>query len=145
MKNKFTPFFYLLLLIASIALTSGSCSKDATGAQVALSYDMLKEKTWFLDYTQSIVGTTVTTKSYIGQSTYFINFLEDRTTTDSDGISGKYNITNTTGKLSLVITGQTLNGSSVSYEYQVESMGAKNLVLSFVNNGTTKKMFYTAR
>jgi len=145
MKNKIKNIVYIFLFAASISITNTSCSKDAAGAQVELSYNMLKEKTWYLDYVQSIVGTTTTTKSYIGQSTYFINFLEDRSTLDSDGITGKYSVTNTGGRLSISIIGKTTSGNAVSYNYQVESMGAKNLVLSYVVNGSTYKMFYTAR
>ena len=145
MKNKVKNIAYILLFSASIAMTNASCSKDAAGAQVELSYNMLKEKTWYLDYVQSVVGTTTTTKSYIGQSTYFINFLEDRSTLDSDGITGTYSVANAGGRLSISITGKTTSGNAVSYNYQVESMGAKNLVLSYVVNGTTYKMFYTAR
>ena len=145
MKNKIKNIVYIFLFSASIAMTNVSCSKDATGAQVELSYNMLQEKTWYLDYVQSVVGTTTTTKSYIGQSTYFINFLEDRSTLDSDGITGKYSVANTGGRLSINIVGKTASGNPVSYNYQVESMGAKNLVLSYVVNGTTYKMFYTAR
>ena len=145
MKNKIQNIVYILLFAASISITNVSCSKDAAGSQIELSYNMLKEKTWYLDYVQSVVGTTTTTKSYIGQSTYFINFLEDRSTLDSDGITGTYSVANAGGRLSISITGKTTSGNAVSYNYQVESMGAKNLVLSYVVNGTTYKMFYTAR
>jgi hypothetical protein len=145
MKNKIKNIAYIFLLASSISITNESCSKDAAGSQVELSYNMLQEKTWYLDYVQSVVGTTATTKSYIGQSTYFINFLEDRSTLDSDGIAGKYSVANTGGHLSISITGKTTSGNAVSYNYQVESMGAKNLVLSYVVNGSTYKMFYTAR
>jgi len=145
MKNKIKNIVYIFLCALSLSIASTSCSKDAAGAQVELSYNMLKEKTWYLDYVQSVVGTTTTTKSYIGQSTYFINFLEDRSTLDSDGITGTYSVANAGGRLSISITGKTTSGNAVSYNYQVESMGAKNLVLSYVVNGTTYKMFYTAR
>jgi hypothetical protein len=145
MKNKIKNTLYILILATSISITNTSCSKDATGAQVELSYNMLKEKTWYLDYVQSIIGAATTTKSYVGQSTYFINFLEDRSTLDSDGIIGKYIVTNTGGRLNISIAGKTISGTAVSYNYQVESMGAKNLVLSYIVNGTTYKMFYTAR
>jgi hypothetical protein len=145
MKNKIKNIAYILLFVTSIAIINTSCSKDAAGTQVELSYNMLKEKTWYLDYVQSVVGTTTTTKSYIGQSTYFINFLEDRSTLDSDGIIGKYSVVNAGGHLSINIVGKTSSGNAVTYNYQVESMGAKNLVLSYVVNGATYKMFYTAR
>ncbi len=145
MKNSIKHILYILLFSVSISLVSASCSKDAASAQVELSYNMLQEKTWYLDYAQSIVGANVTTRSYIGQSTYFINFLEDRSTIDSDGITGKYSVANTGGHLSISITGKTASGNPVSYNYQVESMGSKNLVLSFVISGTTYKKFYTAR
>jgi hypothetical protein len=145
MKNRISNILYILLFTTSVTIVSPSCSKDAAGAQVELSYNMLQEKTWFLDYAQSIVGATVTTRSYLGQSTYFINFLADRTTLDSDGIAGKYSVANSNGHLVISITGKTVSGNSVSYNYQVESMGAKNLVLSYVTNGTTYKMFYTAK
>jgi hypothetical protein len=141
LKNILYPFF----ITASISLLSPACSKDAAGAQVELSYNMLQEKTWYLDYAQSITGTTITSRSYIGQGTYFINFLADRSSLDSDGVSGKYAVTNTNGHLVITITGNTSSGNPVIYTYQVESMGSKNLVLSFVVNGTTYKKYFTAK
>jgi hypothetical protein len=145
MKNKIKFILYGLFLTAIISAANFSCSKDIAGAQVDLSYNMLQEKTWYLDYAQTIVGSTVTNKSYIGQSTYFINFLEDRTTLDSDGIVGKYTVISTGGKLSISIVGKTTSGNAVTYNYQVESMGSKNLVLSYTVNGTIYKMFYSAK
>ena len=66
-------------LIALLSLTQlTSCSKDTSGAEINLTYQMLSDKTWYLDY--SISGTTK--KNYLGQTTYFIDFLKDKSTND---------------------------------------------------------------
>jgi hypothetical protein len=145
MSNNFNKYLFAILLVLVFSTGLTSCSKDTPVAQIELSYKMLSDKTWYLDYLETTTGSTVKTKTYLGQSTYFINFLADRTTLDSDGIAGKYSVANSNGHLVISITGKTLSGNSVSYNYQVESMGAKNLVLSYVTNGTTYKMFYTAK
>lgn len=145
MNIRFKNRISKVVIVLAFSITTISCSKDAPGAKVELSYNLIQEKTWFLDYTQTIVGANITTRTYIGQPTYFINFLADRSTVDSDGITGKYTVTSVGGKLGIDIAGKSTNGNAVNYSYQVESIGAKNLVLTYTMSGTNYKMFFSAK
>jgi hypothetical protein len=102
---------------------------------------MLSDKTWFLDYKQ----TGSESKNYVGQSTYFINFLNDRTTKDSDGTKGSFSIVASNGQLQISVNATSINGNPLIYTYQIESIGANNLILSFVENGQTTKMYYSLK
>lgn len=133
-------FFQIITLILLFAI--GSCSKDTTKADIALSEQMLQDKTWFLDYSITTSGSSSVTKTYVGQSTYFINFLKNRSTKDSDGLIGTYQIKSIGGKLQIQVIAKTVGGSPVEYTYIIESVGAKELVVSFnLNNQTTKRYF----
>lgn len=135
--------FQILALV--LVLTLGSCSKDTSSANTILSEQMLQDKTWFLDYAIITTGTSSETKTYIGQSTYFINFLKNRSTKDSDGLNGTYQLKHSSGKLQLLISAKTMGGSSVEYTYIIESVGAKDLVVSFVSNSQTTKRYFSVR
>jgi hypothetical protein len=143
-KNIFNKLYFILAIILLVASMS-SCSKNVDGAKLDLSYKMLADKTWYLDYLQTVTGTTVKTKTYIGQSTYFINFLSDNTTLDSDGISGTYKVVNVNGHLNIMVTAKTTGGNVVEYNYQVESLGAKVLVMSYLSGNTINKFFYSSK
>jgi hypothetical protein len=145
MKNNFNQYLYALVLTIFIVIGVSSCSKDTAGPQVELSYKMLSDKTWFLDYVQTINGSTIRTQTYLGQASYFINFLKDKTTLDSDGIVGTYSIEVVNGKIFVKINAKTKGGNPVSYDYTVESMGAKVLIMSFENSGTKNKFYYSAK
>ncbi len=144
MKNIFKNSYIIIAVILFTTIAS-SCSKDTESAKLALSYKMLADKTWYLDYLQTITGTTVKTKTYIGQSTYFINFLSDNTTLDSDGISGTYTVVNANGQLNIMVTAKTAGGNVVEYNYHVESIGAKVLVMSYVSSSTLNKFYYSSK
>lgn len=144
MKNIFRKSCILFAIVLFAAVTP-SCSKDTESAKLALSYKMLSDKTWYLDYLQTITGTTVKTKTYIGQSTYFINFLSDNTTLDSDGISGTYKVVNANGQLNIMVTAKTAGGNVVEYDYHVESIGANVLVMSYVSANTINKFYYSSK
>ena len=121
-------------LIALLSLTQlTSCSKDTSGAEINLTYQMLSDKTWYLDY--SISGTTK--KNYLGQTTYFIDFLKDKSTKDSDGIKGTYTVEKISNKLQIHVQAQTSSTSSVEYIYNIESIGTNNLILYYTLNGAT--------
>ena len=105
----------------------------------------MQDKTWYLDNTQTIVNTTVTNRSYVGQATYFITFLSNKSMTDSYGVTGNYTITDAAGQLNMLINGKTAGGNTVNYNYIIESIGASNLVLTYTNAGTMYKMFYSAK
>jgi hypothetical protein len=138
-KNQLYPF----LLIVSVVITISACCKDMAGAETSLSYKMLADKTWYLDYAQTITGTMVKTKTYIGQFTYFINFLKNLTTVDSDGIAGTYTIEKIDGQLQIHVKAKTINGGSIEYVYTIESMGDKNMVLTYAVAAVTTKLYYS--
>lgn len=134
--------------IALIAFMFTGCTKTDMGAsQLTLTYQMLADKTWYLDYSQTITTSTTKTRTYVGQSTYFINLLKDKTTLDSDGIKGTYTIENTNGDLLLKVVGKTASGTSVSYSYTIESVGSNNLVTKYTvaADNSTVKLFYSAK
>ena len=129
------------LTILFLACILFSCKKDENTINAEIAYPMLSDKTWFLDYKQT--GTEI--KNYVGQSTYFINFLNDRTTKDSDGTKGSFSILSSNGQLQISVNATTANGNPLIYTYQIESIGANNLILSFVMNGQTTNMYYSLK
>ena len=129
------------LTILFLACTLFSCKKDENAINAKIAYSMLSDKTWFLDYKQ----TGSESKNYVGQSTYFINFLNDRTTKDSDGTKGSFSIVSSNGQLQILVNATSINGNPLVYTYQIESIGANNLILSFVVNGQTTKMYYSLK
>jgi len=82
------------LLIAAFTLTLFACNKETSSTQTNVMNSMLANKTWYLDY--SI--TSDTTKSYVGQSTYFVTYLKDGSIKDSDGLTGSYTVELIAGK-----------------------------------------------
>jgi hypothetical protein len=110
-----------------------SCSKDTSGQEINLSYQLLSDKTWYLDY--SITGTSK--KTYLGQSTYFINFLKNNTTTDSDGLEGTYTVEKIGNVLQIHVQAKTSSTNTVEYIYNIESIGTGNLILYYTLNGAT--------
>ncbi len=141
MKN----IFQITALTLVLVLVLGSCSKDASSADTILSEQMLQDKTWFLDYSITTTGSSNVTKTYVGQSTYFINFLKNRSTKDSDGLNGTYLVKNIAGKLQIQVNAKTIGLATVEYTYIVESVGAKDLVVSFVSNSQTTKRYFSVR
>jgi hypothetical protein len=126
--------FIITFLIALLSLTQlTSCSKDTSGAEINLAYQMLSDKTWFLDY--SITGTSK--KTYLGQSTYFINFLKNKNTTDSDGLQGTYTVEKIGNLLQIHVQAKTSSTNTVEYIYNIESIGSGNLILYYTLNGAT--------
>jgi hypothetical protein len=128
--RKYTITF-LFCLFSLLQLTS--CSKDTSGQEINLSYQLLSDKTWYLDY--SITGTSK--KTYLGQSTYFINFLKNNTTTDSDGLEGTYTVEKIGNVLQIHVQAKTSSTNTVEYIYNIESIGTGNLILYYTLNGAT--------
>jgi hypothetical protein len=125
------PITFLIALFSITALPS--CSKDRSGAEINLTYQMLSDKTWYLDY--SITGTSK--KTYLGQSTYFINFLKNNNTTDSDGLEGTYTVEKIGNLLQIHVQAKTSGANTVEYIYNIEAIGSGNLVLYYTLNGAT--------
>lgn len=126
--------YTIAFLFSMLSLTQlTSCSKDKSGAEINLSYQMLSDKTWYLDY--SITGTNK--KTYVGQSTYFIDFLKNKTTKDSDGLTGTYTIEKSGNQLQIQVQAKTTSTNTVSYLYKIESIGSGNLILYYIATGAT--------
>ena len=138
MKNLYS------LLIAAFTFTifTGlvACNKETATTQTDVMNNMLTNKNWYLDY--SITGNN--TKSYVGQSTYFVTYLKDGTTKDSDGLTGTYSV-EVIGKQSQIhVQLKTSNGNPLEVIYNIISVGETKLVLSkVVTTGTGTQLYFT--
>jgi len=142
MKNLFStlPFYLLFLVFSSLA-----CSKDVNDVDVNLSYQLIGNKTWYLDYAQTSTNSIINTKTYLGQPTYFINYLKNKTTTDSDGLTGTYSIMKMGSLLQIQVAAKTISGNPSTYTYELENIGSKNMILSYELNNTKTRLFFTAQ
>ena len=134
-------FLLYLLIVAFIGTSITSCSKDTAFAETSLAQKMIEDKAWFLDYSQT--GTLK--KTYVGQATYYINFLKNLTTQDSDGLNGSYSVEKVNGQLQIHVQATTNNGNPIEYIYDIISVGAENLILSYTLSGKTTQLYYTAK
>ena len=132
---------YLLYSLLAAATFMGSCSKDTILAETNLAQKMIQDKAWFLDYSQT--GTI--TKTYVGQATYYINFLKNLTTQDSDGLNGSYSVEKVSGQLQIHVQAKTSNGNPIEYIYDIISVGSENLILSYTITGKTTQLYYTSK
>jgi hypothetical protein len=135
MKNKLTIFFFSSLFLLS-------CKKDSGKNELNLAYQMISEKIWYLSYSQTITSTKTTEKNYVGQSTYFIKFLKDYTSVDSDGLKGVYNLEKTNDVLQIHVNAKTQGQNTIEYIYNIESLGASNMILYSTVAGVTNKFYY---
>jgi hypothetical protein len=132
---------YLLYISLLTIANTTSCSKDNVLAETKLAQKMIEEKAWFLDYSQ----TSTLTKTYVGQATYYINFLKNLTTQDSDGLNGSYTVEKISGQLQIHVQATTSNGNPIEYIYTIVSVGASNLILSYTLSGKTTQLYYTSK
>jgi hypothetical protein len=128
-------------VVAFICTSITSCSKDTAFAETSLAQKMIEDKAWFLDYSQT--GTL--TKTYVGQATYYINFLKNASTQDSDGLNGSYSVEKINGQLQIHVQATTSNGNPIEYIYDIISVGAENLILSYTLSGKTTQLYYTSK
>ena len=130
-------------LIITIIINISACNKETDTTTKDLMYNMIANKTWYLDYL--IIGDN--TKTYIGQSTYFITYLKDGSTIDSDGLIGKFNFINNKGTYQIQITAKTVKGNTINYIHNIESIGNIKMAQSFISNGQTVKttLFFTSK
>ncbi len=138
MKN----LYILLLAVISFTLFTGlvSCNKETATTQTDVMNSMLTNKNWYLDY--SITGTS--TKSYVGQSTYFVTYLKDGTTKDSDGLTGTYTVEVVGNQSQLHVQLKTAGGNPLEVIYNIVSVGDTKLVLSkVVTTGTATQLYFT--
>ena len=134
MKTLYTLF------IVAITFTLVACTKETATTQTDVMNTMLTNKNWYLDY--SITGTA--TKSYVGQSTYFVTYLKDGTTKDSDGLSGTYTVEVINNQSQIHVQLKTANGNPLEVIYNIISVGDTKLVLSkVITTGTATQLFFT--
>ncbi len=128
------------ILLAVIIFTMNACNKETPTTQTDVMNSMLTNKNWYLDY--SITGTS--TKSYVGQSTYFVTYLKDGTTNDSDGLTGTYTVEVVGNQSQLHVQLKTSNGNPLEVVYNIISVGETKLVLSkVVTTGTATQLYFT--
>jgi hypothetical protein len=130
---------YTLLIIA-ITFTLVACNKETANTQTDVMNNLLTNKNWYLDY--SITGTAA--KSYVGQSTYFVTYLKDGTTKDSDGLTGTYTVEVINNQSQIHVQLKTANGNPLEVVYNILSVGETKLVLSkVITTGTATQLFFT--
>jgi hypothetical protein len=134
---------YNLLLTSVLWVVLGACSKDAAKAELNTSYRLLLDKTWYLEYTVTNYGQADSTHSYIGQATYFISYRKNLSTLDSDGIEGSYALQLSTDQLLMNVTAKTANLNATNYQYEVLSLGEKDMILSYKKGNIRTKLFFS--
>ena len=75
----------------------------------------------------------------------FINYLKNLTTLDSDGLAGTYSLQNINNLLQIQVIAKTPNGNSSTYQYEVVSLGAKKMVLSYSLGATKTQLFFSTQ
>jgi hypothetical protein len=138
MKNLYSA------LIAAFSFTffTGlvACNKETATTQTDVMNSMLTNKNWYLDY--SITGSS--TKSYVGQSTYFVTYLKDGTTKDSDGLTGTYSVEVIGNQSQIHVQLKTASGNPLEVIYNILSVGETKLILSkVVATGTATQLYFT--
>jgi len=135
-----------ILFIAAISIIGFSCNKETANTQKDVMKNLLVNKNWFLDYsiTVSANSTNPLVKSYVGQATYFVTYLKDGTTKDSDGLTGKYTIEIINNQSQIHVQLITINGNPFEVIYDIISVGDTKLVLSkVVSSGPPTQLFFT--
>jgi len=127
------------ILVAVITLTIISCNKETATTQTEVMNSLLTNKNWYLDY--SITGTS--TKSYVGQATYFVTYLKDGSTKDSDGLMGTYTVELINNQSQIHVQVKTANGNPLEVVYNIISVGETKLILSKVSSGTPTALYFT--
>jgi len=128
------------ILLTVIIFTMNACNKETPTTQTNVMNSMLTNKNWYLDY--SITGTS--TKSYVGQSTYFVTYLKDGTTKDSDGLTGTYSVEVLGNQSQIHVQLKTAGGNPLEVIYNIISVGDTKLVLSkVVTTGTPTQLYFT--
>lgn len=147
-KNYPSPNIYkIYLVLIAMLFTSilfSACNKDTAGTEINLATNLLADKTWYLEYTQTTTSAGTNTRTYVGQSTYFVNFLKNKTTVDSDGLTGTYTVEKINNQLQVHVQAHTSNGNAIEYVYNIESLGAKKLVMHYTINTVLTKYYYSS-
>lgn len=140
MKQTKLYIISAILILIGIS-TFSSCKKDTDSATIDLTQKMIQDKIWFLTYRV----TNGTVKSYLGEPSYFINFLKNKTTKDSDGLEGTYMIKKENNQLQVALQVKLPNQTSFDYQYDIDLIGESNLVFSYTPINTTDriKLYFT--
>ena len=134
MKPLYTLLISILILIA--------CNKETANTQTDVMNSMIVNKNWYLDY----IITGSNTKNYVGQSTYFVTYLKDGTTRDSDGLNGTYTVELINNHSQIHVQVKTSNGNTLEVVYNIISVGSTKMVLSKqVVTGTTTELYFTSK
>ena len=129
-----------ILLLAATTLSLVACNKETATTQTDVMNTLLTNKNWYLDY--SITGNS--TKSYVGQSTYFVTYLKDGSTKDSDGLTGTYTVEVINNESQIHVQLKTAGGNPLEVIYNILSVGETKLVLSkVVTSGTATQLYFT--
>jgi len=133
---------FILFTISFIVIFS-SCNKELETTKTDLIQNMIVNKIWYLDY--SIEGNIKQT--FVGQSTYFVTYLKNGTTTDSDGLNGTFSIVQNNGKFTLITKTKTPNGNNLSFGNVIESVGEVKMIQSYIPFGKTIKttLYFTSK
>jgi hypothetical protein len=131
--------FITLFILAFVVVTLLSCNKETATTQTEVMNSLLTNKNWYLDY--SITGTS--TKSYVGQATYFVTYLKDGTTKDSDGLMGTYTVELINNQSQIHVQVKTANGNPLEVVYNIISVGETKLILSKLTTGTPTALYFT--
>jgi hypothetical protein len=138
-----------IISLAVIIFTMNACNKETATTQSDVMNTMLTNKNWYLDYSIT-AGQTSTTpvvyKSYVGQSTYFVTYLKDGSTKDTDGLTGTYSVEVIDNQSQIHVQVKTANGNSLEVIYNIISVGGSNLVLSkVVTSGIPTQLYFTSK
>jgi len=140
MKNLYSLFIAAFSFTFFTGLVA--CNKETATTQTDVMNSMLTNKNWYLDY--SITGTS--TKSYVGQSTYFVTYLKDGTTKDSDGLTGTYSVEVIGNQSQIHVQLKTASGNPLEVIYNIISVGETKLILSkVVTTGTPTQLYFTSK
>ena len=129
-----------LLKTSVLLIAFASCSKDAAKATLDTTYKLLSDKTWYLQYSVTNNGISDSTHSYVGQP---INYRKNLSTLDSDGLEGTYSMQENANKLLINVIAKTANLNATNYQYEVVSLGAKDMILSYKKGTVSTKLFFS--
>lgn len=129
---------YIVSIVSLFAFSSiiVGCQKETASSKTDLTSEMLADKIWYLNFVQQ--GSV--TNTYLSSNTYYIKFLSNKTTEDSDGLVGTYSISETGGQLQINVNAKTMNSNTITYTHKIETIGDNKLVLSYTPTGQTNKI-----
>lgn len=118
------------LFTISLLLLLIHCKKSTEVSPIDNAYQLIVNKNWYLDSSKTNIGSKHTTHSYIGEPTYFIHFYQDSTTSDADGLTGNFTITQPTEQLQINVIAKTGNNNPIKYNYLIETILDNHMSLS---------------